>query len=445
MRILFLTYRGNPSCGGQGIYTRRLTRELAALGHEVEVWSGPPYPELEDSVRLQRIPGLELWRDAPPLRRPEWSELRDPVNTGEWLRTITGTFAEPLSFSRRVARELERRTGAGAPPFDIVHDNQSLGAGLLRMQRLVPVVATIHHPITVDRDLAIAAASDGLKRFGVERWYSFIAEQTRVAPKLSAIITVSQASARGIAADFRISPRDLRVIPNGVDIDRFRPLDGREREPDRLVSTISANAPLKGLPVLLEAVARLRLRRPAARLTVIGQDGHPAVVKQLRELALGDAVRFTGRISTEEIIEEYARASIAIVPSLYEGFGLPAIEAMACQVPVVSSDAGALPEVVGDDARAGVLVPPGDSVRLAAVLEELLSQPRRLRTMGEAGRERVRARFTWRHAAERVVEVYREVAGGAPARSSRPAEVATSGPGSVATAGSPEMREGAGC
>ncbi len=178
MRICFLTYRGNPSCGGQGIYTNRLTRELAALGHQVEVWSGPPYPELDPAVRLRRLPSLDLWRDAPPLRRPAWAELRDPIHLGEWLRTITGTFAEPLSFSRRAARAFEPSN----LPFDVIHDNQSLGAGLLRLQRRLPVVATIHHPITIDRDLAIANAENGIKRWGVQRWYSFINEQARSLP-----------------------------------------------------------------------------------------------------------------------------------------------------------------------------------------------------------------------------------------------------------------------
>ncbi|HYD49160.1 MAG TPA: glycosyltransferase family 4 protein [Terriglobales bacterium] len=407
LRICFLTYRGNPSCGGQGIYTRRLTRELAALGHDVEVWSGPPYPELDDAVRLRRIASLDLWSNAPPLRRPSWSELRDPIAAGEWLRTITGTFAEPLSFSRRVARAFSQEN-AGAR-FDLVHDNQSLGAGLLRLRRTLPVVATIHHPITVDRDIAVASAEDGIKRWGVQRWYSFVGEQQRVAPALDRIVTVSQVAAEGIAKDFKIRPDRLRVVANGVDIDRFRPLSGTERSNDCVVSTISANAPLKGLPVLLDAVAQLRRTRPRLRLTVIGKDGHAATKARIRELGLGEAVHFTGRLTTEEMVEHYARASLAVVPSLYEGFGLPAIEAMACEVPVIASNAGALPEVVGEDGAAGLLVPAGDAGALAATMAELLAAPLRARTMGEAGRRRVQSLFTWRRAAEMVVEVYREL------------------------------------
>lgn len=402
LRICFLTYRGNPSCGGQGIYTRHLTRALADLGHQVEVWSGPPYPELDERVALRCLPSLELWKDAPPLRRPAWRELRDRSNLYEWARTVTGVFAEPLSFSRRVARTYADHGG-----FDVVHDNQSLGAGLLRLQRQVPVVATIHHPITVDRDIALRAATDKLKRWGVERWYRFIREQQRVVPHLDGLLTVSRAAADGIASAFAIDAQRLHVVANGVDLDEFRPPAQRAPLADRVVSTISANAPLKGLPVLLDAVATARRQRPQLTLTVIGRDGHPEIIARLRDLGLNDAVRFTGRLTVEEMVAEYAAASLAIVPSLYEGFGLPAIEAMACGVPVLSSNAGALPEVIGGNDDAGVLVPAGDSASLARSMAELLAAPERLRSMGARGRERVERLFTWKRAAERVSEIYR--------------------------------------
>lgn len=405
LQICFLTYRGNPSCGGQGIYTQRITRALADLGHHVEVWSGPPYPELDPRVPLRQLPSLDLWKDAPPLRRPTWAELSDPIHLSEWLRTVTGVFAEPLTFTRRAAR-VYRRSGHR---FDIIHDNQSLGAGLLRLRQHAPVVATIHHPITVDRDIALAAAQDGLKRWGVDRWYKFIREQQRVAPHLDGVVTVSQAAAEGIRSDFHVANERMRVVPNGVDLDEFHPIDDRPRIPDRLISTISANAPLKGLPVLLEALALVRRTRPSTTLTIIGRDGHAPTNARIHALGLDGAVRFTGRLTVREMVEEYADASLAVVPSLYEGFGLPAIEAMACRVPVVSSSAGALPEVIGRDGEAGVLVPPGDSEALANAISSLLDTPERLRLMGERGRARVARHFTWRRAAELVSDLYRDV------------------------------------
>jgi glycosyltransferase involved in cell wall biosynthesis len=129
----------------------------------------------------------------------------------------------------------------------------------------------------------------------------------------------------------------------------------------------------------------------------------------VRALGLEDAIHFTGRVPAESIAHAYAEATLAVVPSLYEGFGFPAGEAMACQVPVVSSRGGALPEVVGDDGTCGSLVPPKDSAALAHAIDQLLDQPERRAAMGRAGRARVLQHFTWQRAAERTVDVYREV------------------------------------
>ena len=407
LRICFLTYRGNPQCGGQGIYTRHLTGALAALGHEVEVWSGPPYPELVDGVGLRQVPSLDLWNDQALFRRPTLREFRDPIHRNEWLRTITGQFPEPHTFSRRVARAYARLDADDR--FDVVHDNQCLGEGLLRLARQVPVVATIHHPITVDRDIALAAARTRTKRWGLRRWYSFLDQQIAVAPRLDDVITVSEAAAEGIERDFQIARHRMHVVPNGVDLGVFRPLPAIAREPHRLIATISAtNAPLKGFVYLLEALAKVRREIPDVQLTVIGRDGDRLTQKRIRDLGIASAVRITGRVSTEEMVELYARSTLAVVPSLYEGFGLPAIEAMACEVPVVSTDAGALPEVVGRDGRAGVLVQAGCAESLARPLIELLRDPARVDAMRCAGRQRVTSLFTWKRAAELSVGVYRE-------------------------------------
>lgn len=407
LRICFLTYRGNPYCGGQGVYTRHLTRELAALGHSVDVWSGPPYPQLDTGVSLRQVPSLDLWNAEAFFRRPSFEELRDRINLAEWLSTITGGFPEPMTFTRRVARA--HRNLAPAERYDVIHDNQSLGDGLLELRKRVPVIATIHHPITVDRDIAYASATSSLKRLGVRRWYSFIAKQKRVAAQLDCLTTVSHASATDIERDFGIDRSRMRVVENGVDLDVFRPHPDVERRHDMLISTISATAPLKGFRFLLEAFAEVHAQRPGLTLKVVGRDGHKATNRRIRELGLEGAVQFTGGVSDLEITRAYAEATMAVVPSLYEGFGLPAAEAMACEVPVVSTSAGALPEVVGTDGLSGVLVPPASSARMASSIVELLDAPERRRAMGTAGRQRVHRLFGWRRAAEGVTEIYREL------------------------------------
>lgn len=407
MRICFLTYRGNPQCGGQGIYTRHLTGALAELGHEVEVWSGPPYPELVAGVGLRRIPSLDLWNEQALFRRPTLAEFRDPIHRNEWLRTLTGQFPEPHTFSRRVLRDFE--TLAAEERFDIVHDNQCLGLGLLPLRQQVPVIATIHHPITVDRDLALAAARTRSKRWGLKRWYGFIDGQISVARQLDGTITVSEAAAEGIEREFQIARHRMHIVPNGVDLDVFRPLPHIERKPNRLIATISAtNAPLKGFNYLLEALALVRKQHPDVTLTVIGRDGNRDSRQRIRDLGIGDAVHITGRLTTEEMIALYAESTLAVVPSLYEGFGLPVIEAMACKLPVVATNAGALPEVIGTDGRAGVLAKAGCAESLARPIIELLLAPGRRAALAEAGLERVTRLFTWRRAAELCVDVYRE-------------------------------------
>lgn len=406
MRICFLTYRGNPHCGGQGIYSRHLTAALAGLGHEVEVWSGPPYPDLVAGVRLRRIPSLDLWNEAALFRRPSFAEFRDRIHRAEWLRTLSGQFPEPHTFSRRVLREFRRL--APGERFDVVHDNQCLGDGLLALRAEVPVVATIHHPITIDRELALAAAATRSRRWTLKRWYSFLDKQIEVARQLDDILTVSEAAANTIERDFCVTRERMHVVPNGVDLEVFRPLPEVPRAENRLVATISSHAPLKGVKYLLEALSIVRGSRPDVTLTVIGRGDHRDTERCISERGLAAAVRFTGRISTDAMVEEFARATIAVVPSLYEGFGLPAIEAMACHLPVVSTAAGALPEVVGRDGAAATLVTPGSGPSLAQAILELLGDGARRTAMGAAGRRRVSSLFTWKRAAELSTEIYAE-------------------------------------
>ena len=396
LRIALLTYRGNPFCGGQGVYVRQLSSALARLGHVVEVLSGPPYPDLEPGVRLTRLESLDLYREDQPFRpaRP----VRDWADVVELGTMSMGRYPEPLAFSLRAWRELRRRRS----DFDVVHDNQCLGYGLLGVGRHLPLVATIHHPITVDRRLDLAHAGDRQKA-AVRRWYGFTRMQRRVARRIPRLLTVSASSRRDVAAGLGLDPGRLNVVPLGVDADVFRPVHGL-RNGHVVMATASADVPLKGVATLLEAMARVRART-AAVLVVVGRpQAGGETTRLVRSLGLEGAVRFVSGVPTSELVDLYAHATLAVVPSLYEGFSLPAVEAMACEVPLVATSAGALPEVVGD---AGVLVPPGDSEAMAAALLRLLEDEPLRRTLGAGGRRRALAQFSWDRTAERTTEVYR--------------------------------------
>ncbi|HET9443017.1 MAG TPA: glycosyltransferase family 4 protein [Acidimicrobiales bacterium] len=407
LRVAFLCYRGNPHSGGQGVYTRHLTAQLAALGHRVTVFAGQPWPELEPGMELVRVPSLDLYRRRFPFWWPWPWQLRTRIDWLEWLLSMTGQFPEAHTFSHRVARLLRGRRG----DFDVVHDNQCLGRGLAPLlDEGWPVLATIHHPITVDLELELAQAASAFRRFTLRRWYSFLPAQIEVARRVRRVVTVSESSRRDIGRDMGVALERMAVVPVGVDHARFRPRPEVARVPGRLVTTASADVALKGLVPLLEAVAKLRVERPSVHLVVVGRPRAgsrlPAV---LDRLALRDAVRFLSGVPESRIVELYAEAEVAVVPSLYEGFSLPAIEAMACGVPLVATTGGALPEVVGSDGEAARLVAPGDPEALAAAVAALLDDPTERDRLGRSGRRRVLERFTWAATARATADEYRRL------------------------------------
>jgi glycosyltransferase involved in cell wall biosynthesis len=406
LRIAWLVYRGNPHCGGQGVYTRYVAREVAALGHEIAVLSGQPWPHLDNPDQLVEVPGLDLYRQPDPFRVPHVREFRDTIDAREFALMCTAGFPEPWAFSERAHRLLRSRRA----DFDLVHDNQALGTGVLKMMREGwPVTATIHHPITVDRELDLAHASGWRRRLSLWRWYGFLRMQLRVAPRIPRVVTVSESSKRDIAAQMGVPLEHMTVVPIGVDESLFRPLPHIVRVPGRLMTTASADVPLKGLTVLLDALAKVRVERPDAHLVVIGRlkDGS-AVPALIDQLGLEGAVEFVSGVSDERIVELYAEAEVAVVPSLYEGFSLPAAEAMACGVAVVATTGGALPEVVGPDGDCARTVEPADPSALAAMVLQVLADPDQRRGLGERGRARVLERFTWRSHAEGLVRIWRE-------------------------------------
>jgi len=404
LRIAFLTYRGKPHVGGQGVYTRHLTKALLDLGHEVEVLSGQPYPIVDPRVPLIDLPSLDIYNDQFPMRLPGPWEIKSLGDLVEVSSFMGGSFPEPLAFSVRAFQHLRRRVNE----FDLVQDNQCLGYGLLALERVgLPVLATIHHPITVDRRLEMEHAETAFKRFSKGRWYGFTKMQTRVASRMPRVITVSQNSLKDIHADQNVPLDRLHVVPVGVDQDLFKPQPHVKRVPGRLITTASADVTMKGLRYLLEAVAKLRTERHI-ELVVIGRlkEGGPSA-RIIDELGLRDAVTFITGVPEERIIELYAESELAVVPSLYEGFSLPAIEAMSCGVPLVATTGGALPEVVGADNDTALCVPPGDSEALAAKIAMALDDEALRDRIGAAGRQRVIERWTWRHTAVGTVEHYR--------------------------------------
>jgi len=174
------------------------------------------------------------------------------------------------------------------------------------------------------------------------------------------------------------------------------------------MTTASADVPLKGLVYLLEALAKLRTEREDAHLVVVGQPrGASPVTAAIARFGLEGAVRFVGGEPDSRLAERYAEACVAVVPSLYEGFSLPAIEAMACGVPLVATTGGALPEVVGPDGVAALAVPPGDPGALASAVARILDGTGLARRLGSAGRARVLARFGWDRVAAATAEEYR--------------------------------------
>lgn len=410
LRVALLSYRGNPTCGGQGVYTRHLARALLELGHEVTVLSGQPYPELDAGVGFVPVPSLDLYREPDPFRIPRWAEYRDRIDLVEVATMLTGGFPEPRTFSQRARRLLATRLGE----FDIVHDNQSLGPGILGMLADGwPVLGTIHHPITVDRSLELAGASTWTTRLSLRRWYGFVAMQARVARRLARIVTVSHSSKADIVTSMGVQPDRIAVVAVGVDAAVFAPRRAVMRIRGRIMTTASADVALKGLVPLLRGLKELRERRPEAHLVILGRLREESAASRLiAELDLRDAVRVLGGVPESRVAELYAEAEVAVVPSLYEGFSLPAIEAMACGVPLVATTGGALPEVTGIDNETVLAVPPGDPPALAHALGRLLDSPELCERIGRAGRERVLRLFTWQATARATVDQYRAVLGG---------------------------------
>ncbi len=404
LRIAYLTYRGKPHVGGQGVYTRHLTKALADLGHHVEVFAGQPYPILDNRIELHKLPSLDIFNDHYPGRLPAYWELKTWPDVVETAQYLTGKFSEPLAFSMRVRRVLKERQ----LDFHLVHDNQCLGRDMLKIERMIPTIVTLHHPITKDRELEMSHAPNWWKRRSVGRWYSFVTMQGKVASRMPRIVVVSENSIADINKDMGVSLDRMRLVPVGVDPDLFKPLPHVQRKPGQLITTASADVALKGLSYLLEALAKLRSERNV-RLTIIGKPKSGKSADLIDSLGLRDCIDFVSGVSDERIVELYAESELAVVPSLYEGFSLPAIEAMCTGTTLVATDGGALPEVTGRNNDTVLSCPAGDADALAAAIRRGLDDAVLRERIGAAGRQRVVERWSWRHCAELTVAQYREV------------------------------------
>ncbi len=402
LKIGIISYRSNPHCGGQGVYVKNLSHALSDLGHDVEVIAGPPDPMLNNNAKLTMLKTLDLYNPDNLFRTPEINELKDPVNLLEWLGVSTMGFPEPFTFGMRTKRYLSGKI----KNYDIIHDNQSLSYSLLSLAKQIPVTATIHHPITVDRRIAVRSTRSFYKKLKHLRWYSFIGMQKFVAKRLPKIITVSKCSKNDISKEFSIPEKKFTTIPIGIDTDLFHPVDTVKKDPERLIVTNSADTPLKGLFYLLHAVKNISEKRKIKLIVIGAPKKNGGIEKLINRLGLHGHVQFTGRIDNQKFLMEYAKAGIAIVPSIYEGFGLPVGEAMACRLPVICTTGGALPEVAGNAAK---LVPPGDSKAIEKAVCELIDDEKERERLADAGYKRVTTQFTWEVTAIKTVEAYREV------------------------------------
>lgn len=404
LSIAYLTYRGKPHVGGQGVYTRHLTKALVDLGHTVEVFGGQPYPILDERIELHELPSLDLWNDHFPGRFPGYWELKTKADWAEAFTHLRGTFGEPLAFSMRAHEALKKRQR----DFDLVHDNQCLGYSILGIEKMIPTIVTLHHPITRDRALEMAHTTTWRKRYSIGRWYNFVKMQGRVASRMPRIVVVSENSIKDIHADMGVSLDRMRLVPVGVDPELFTPLPGVTRTSGRLITTASADVALKGLSYLLEAMAKLRTERDVT-LTIIGKPREGANNDLIDKLGLRPHIEFVSGVPDERIVELYAESELAVVPSLYEGFSLPAIEAMSTGICLVATDGGALPEVTGRDGDTVLQCKVGDVDELVSAIRRGLDDDELRARVGEAGRRRVVERWSWKHCAQLTVDQYREV------------------------------------
>ena len=391
LKIALLSYRSAPFSGGQGIFVRELSSALLKRGHEVDIISGPPMPILDPGNKLIKLEGLNLFETFNFRDRvfKLWNKKnKDSLDYYDFFKTLIGGFPEMYSFGERVKKYLSHKKD-----YDIVIDNQSLSLGMLEIQKTYPFIEIIHHPITKDFKYDLIYSNGFMQRFFKKRWYSFLKMNKKVAPKLKKIITPSANSKKDIALDFKIDPRRIDVIPNGLDLTIFKKNNGLESERFKIVTVASADIPLKGLDTTLKAISLILDKYPNTKLSVVGnprENGHTERI--IRQLNLNNHISFKTNLSKEEVAYEYQSSSLAIISSLYEGFGFPAAEAMACGTPIISSNSSALPEIIQDF---GQLYEPGNSVALRDCIENFYLNRSSYNDLAKKGSLYANETFNW--------------------------------------------------
>lgn len=407
MRLLYTMYQGNPYSGGQGVYLYHVTKEMAARGHEVHVIAGSPWPRTAPGVRLHKIESYSFWAHFDDRQaffgRPPWTFF-NPLNFWEFAMTKQTLSQLLLMFSLRAYR-LMKELG----PFDVIHDNQTLAYGHLLMQQHAPLVVTIHHPLSIDRDNTLFQAGGIVERFRRSLWFPWVMQE-RVARRADAVVTVSQVSARSIRRAFKTPAERTHIVYNGVESEVFRPLPGIEREPRHIVYMANTEDANKGVRFLLQACRMLKDEGEDFRLTIVDKPEEdlsqaPPVV---RALGLDDRVTFSGRLAGQELVELLNRATFAVCASVYEGFGLPAAEAAACGTPLLSTTGGALAEVLVPGVSA-LMVPPGDATVLADGMRRLLHDRALRDQLSTTARASITSRFSWHKAGDEFERIYRDV------------------------------------
>ena len=402
LRILLPSYRSDPHTGGQGIYMRLISKALVDLGHHVDVISGPPYPELDPRIGLIKLPSLDMYARENPITCLNGEIMGNKTDLFEWWSHNWGGFPEPYTFGVRMADYMRDKIDQ----YDIMHDNQTLCYGMLDVRNMgLPVVGTIHHPITKDRRIDIAHAKWPWVKFLKWRWYSFLNMQMKVARALDPLIVVSDSTKRDVHKDFKIPMQSMVRIHHGIDHELFTPQPHITRRKNRLMATASADVPLKGLIYLIRAYHMLLADHPDLELVVVGRLREGQTMDELNRLGIRNRVKFISGLSGEDIRDLYAEATIAVSPSVYEGFGFPAGEALSCGVPLVATDGGSLPEVVGD---AGIVVPHSNPPELARAIDGLLRDEDSRADMSFKARQHILDNFKWERCARNVVQLYRQ-------------------------------------
>ena len=395
LNIAISSYRSAPFGGGQGIFIYELSKALQALGHNVDIISGPPYPNLEPEINLIKLPGLDLFstfvfKDRISLFKNK--KNKSPDDWYEFFSALFGGFPEIKTFGGRLKELLCNSS------YDVLIDNQSISFGILEIQKNLPVLEIIHHPITKDYKYDVEFSKGIIQKISKWRWYSFLKMQKKVAPKLKAISTPSLNSKNDIAKDLNVSSRKISVIPNGIDFEVFAPKNNIPRVLGQIITTASADVPLKGLDFTLKAIASLKKDHPYIRLIIIGAPrigGHTE--RLIQKLKIEANIVYKTNLTKEEIAIEYANSNIAIVSSLYEGFGFPVGEAMACSIPLIATNVASIPEITSNFAE---LIPACDSKSIENSIRNILSNPSKYQSRANKGRKHIIANFDWKKIAQ---------------------------------------------